>query len=141
MKLKQIGFKIVSIVMVFTLLFSISATTIGAIELNDEIKNKVNEKYEENRDVIEDSYAAVSETVAEVIAEAKEFAAFVSENYEEIYADTYAELYAAGYIHELDAQLGLIINELADAQNAVENAVVDAELVSAKDTLGRELSL
>ena len=37
MKLRQISFKLVSLVMVFAILFSVSATTISAINLEEEV--------------------------------------------------------------------------------------------------------
>ena len=66
---------------------------------------------------------------------------FVNEYYDEAYAYAYDELYAAGYIHELDAKLGLAINEATALRGVVDGLEVDADLVEAKETLIREISL
>ena len=120
MKLRQITFKLVSLVMVFAIIFSVSATTISAINLEDE-KEKINEVIENGYEIDE----TVKENVEDAVELAQALAAYVAENYEEIYAAAHYELRNNGTIAILNAAIDDATVAIADAREELSGYAVE----------------
>ena len=139
MKLRQISFKIVSLVMVVAMMFSISATTISAANV-DKLNNTAKEEIDSllgSTDVDEITAAKVQE----IVKAAKELAAFVAENYEEAYADAHTELRNNGTIAELNAALDVAMEAVDAASEELKDLVLIPELAEGHELLVEELAL
>ena len=126
MKLRQISFKIVSMVMVLAMMFSICATTISAATLGetiDQVTDEIKDQGESIVDEIEDAY--------------DEYAGPATEKFEEV-IETIEALYA---IAEMDPELAYMLvymilegeGVIEDLINAIDNAI------EALDALNYEL--
>ena len=135
MKLREISFKITSLVMVIAMMFSICATTVSALDLGD---------YSiEEENIIPDTITVNGNDVdvKAAIEEVKAFAAYVAENYEELYAEAYIELKANGTVANVNAALDAAIEAVVAAQAEVKGLEVEARLEETKALLVSELVL
>ena len=132
MKLRQISFKILSLIMVIAIMFGVSATTISAACVghthdDEAIKEEINN--------------ATGVDVDEVVANAKELAQYIAENYETIYADVHTDLREQGVIAELNVALDVATEALGVAYDAIDAYSVIETLIESKALLLNELSL
>ena len=132
MKLNQISFKILSLIMVIAIMFGVSATTISAACVghthdDEAIKEEINN--------------ATGVDVDEVVANAKELAQYIAENYETIYADVHTDLREQGVIAELNVALDVATEALGVAYDAIDAYSVIETLIESKALLLNELSL
>ena len=132
MKLNQISFKILSLIMVIAIMFGVSATTISAACVghthdDEAIKEEINN--------------ATGVDVDEVVATAKELAQYIAENYETIYADVHTDLREQGVIAELNVALDVAAEALGVAYDAIDAYDVIDSLIESKALLLNELSL
>ena len=136
MKLRQITFKLVSLVMVFAIIFSISATTISAINLDDE-KEKINEVIENGYEVDE----TTKEEVENAIEEAQMLATFIIEYYDLIYFMAHLELVENGTIDAINDAIDEATDAIADARAELSGYAVEEIYEETKELLVQELML
>ena len=134
MKLRQISFKLVSLAMVFAILFGVSATTISAINVDVE-------DYIPQDKIDEIDREAIEEEVAELVATAKLYAEFVAENYEEMYASAHTSLRNDGTIAKLNAALIEAMKAVYEARLEIEDLEVESRLAETKELVLVELAL